>query len=46
MDFALVVSGADISLGNNHTRLVHLQHNHGMGVIAYPQDISGFYVLI
>ena len=44
MNLTFVVSSADVSFGNDHARIAHLKYNHGMGVIAYPQDISDFYV--
>ena len=46
MDFASVVSGADISFSNNYPRITCLKHDYGMGIIVYPQNISSFYIFI
>ena len=46
MNLALVVTGADVPFGNDHTHVTHLKHDHGMHIISYPQDISHFYILI
>ena len=40
-----MVSGADVPLGHHHACSVHFQHDYGMGIIAYPQDIPDLYVL-
>ncbi len=42
MNLALVVSGADVSFGNNHAGLVYFQHDYGMGITIYLQNISWF----
>ena len=34
-----------ISFSNNHTRIAHLEHDHSMNIIIYPQDIPNFYIL-
>ncbi len=45
MDLAFVVSGADVPFGHHHARIVHFQHDYGMDIIVYPQDIPGLYIL-
>ena len=44
MNLPFVVARAHISLGNNHARIARLEHDHGMSVIVYPQNISDFYI--
>ncbi len=44
MNPALMVSGTDVSFGNDDACVTHLKHDHGMGVIVDTQNISGFYV--
>ncbi len=46
VNLAFVVAGTDVSFCNNYARSVNLKHDHGMGVIAYPQYVSDFYILI
>ncbi len=40
-----MVSGADVPLSHHHASSIHFQHDYGMGIIAYPQDIPDLYVL-
>ena len=46
MNLTFVISRADVSFGDYHARIIHFQHDHGMGVIVDPQNISGLYILI
>ncbi len=44
MNFTFMVSDTDVSFGNNNACIVHFKHDHGMGIVVYPQDISDFYI--
>ena len=37
---------AEISFGNDHAGVAHLQYNYGMAVRVYPQNISNLHILI
>ena len=46
VDPPLMVSGADISFSNHHTHIAYLKYDHRVGIIAYTQNVTNFYILI